>query len=77
MISLVLHRIIQQKISYVRVPRTKSDRLFYNCKDWVDAAIQIAGSKHGGTFESAYHYHICNHIICYYLDSFLVACETQ
>ena len=45
----------------VRVPRTQSDRSFLNSKEWVNtAAIQIAGSKCGGTFESAKH--ITNHI---------------
>jgi len=44
----------------VRVPRTQSDRSFLNSKEWVDTAIQIAGSKHGGTFESAKR--IANHI---------------
>jgi hypothetical protein len=48
---------------------------FLNSKEWVDTAIQIAGSKHGGTFESAKR--ITNHIIRYYRDSFLTACETQ
>jgi hypothetical protein len=43
------------------VPRTQSDHSFLNSKEWVDtAAIQIAGSKCGGTFESAKR--ITNHI---------------
>jgi hypothetical protein len=40
------------RISYVWVPRTKGDRSSQNLKEWVDTAIQIAGSKHDGTFES-------------------------
>ena len=40
-------------ITYVRVPSTSSDHAFTNSKEWVDTAIKIAGSKHGGTFESA------------------------
>ena len=48
---------------------------FLNSKEWVDNAIQVAGSKHNGTFESAYR--ITNHICCFYRDSFLAACETQ
>jgi len=44
----------------VRVPRTQSDRSFLNSKEWVDTAIQITGSKRGGTFESAKR--ITNHI---------------
>jgi hypothetical protein len=42
-----------KKISYVRVPRTSSDRSFQNSKEWVDTAIQITGSKHAGTYEAA------------------------
>ncbi len=57
------------------MPQTKSDRSFWNSKEWIDTAIQISGSKHGATFESAYR--ITNHIIRYYNDSFLAACETQ
>jgi hypothetical protein len=57
------------------VPRSQRDRSFLNSKEWVDTAIQIAGSKRGGTFESAKR--TTNHIIRYYRDSFLAACETQ
>ena len=49
------------KISYVRVPRTSSDNSFLNSNEWVDAAIQIAGSKHNGTYEAAYQ--IANHLL--------------
>ena len=42
------------------MPRTQSNRSFLNSKEWVDNAIQIAGSKRGGTFESAKR--ITNHI---------------
>ncbi len=62
-------------ISYVKVPRTASDRSFLNSKEWVDYAIQISGSKNNGTFESAYR--IANHILRYYQDSFSPACEMQ
>ena len=65
--------ISNHRISYVRVPRTKSNSSFRNSKEWLDTAIEISGSKHGGTFESAYR--ITNHIIRYYHDSFLA--ETQ
>jgi hypothetical protein len=44
-------------------------------KEWVNTTIQISGSIHGGTFESAYR--IANHIIHYYYDSFLAACKSQ
>jgi hypothetical protein len=63
------------KISYVRVPRTNSDSSFLNSKEWVDTAIQIARSKHGGTFESAYR--VANHLLRFYKDSVLAACKNQ
>ncbi len=53
----------------------KSDRFFLNLKKWVDTAIQISGSNHGGTFEAAYR--ISNHIIRNYHDSFLTAYKSQ
>ena len=62
-----------KQISYVRVPRAKSDQSFLNSKEWLDTAIDISGS--GGTFESAYR--ITKHLIRFYKDSFLAACETQ
>jgi hypothetical protein len=37
--------ISNHKISYVRVPRTKSNCSFHNSKEWLDTAIQISGSK--------------------------------
>ncbi len=40
--------ISNNKISYVGVPRTQSDRSFLNSKEWLDTAIQINRSKHGG-----------------------------
>jgi hypothetical protein len=36
---------------------------------------KISGSQHGGIFESAYQ--INNHLLKFYKDSFLVACQTQ
>jgi hypothetical protein len=36
---------VGHEISYVRVPRTSSDRSFQNSKAWLNAAIQIAGSS--------------------------------
>ena len=62
-------------ISYVQVPRTKSGNAFTNWKEWLDTAIKISGSQHGGTFESAYP--ITNHLIKFYKDLFLAACQTQ
>jgi len=52
---------------YVRVPRTSSNRSFQNSKEWVDTAIQIAGSKQAGTYEAAYW--IANHLLRFYRDS--------
>jgi hypothetical protein len=63
------------KISYVRVPCTNSDHSFLNSNEWVDTAIQIAGSKHGGTFESAYR--VANHLLRFYKDSVLADCKNQ
>ena len=62
-----------KQISYVRVPRAKSDQSFLNSKEWLNTAINISGS--GGTFESAYQ--ITKHLIRFYKDSFLAACKTQ
>jgi hypothetical protein len=66
---------VGHEISYVRVPKTSSNRSFQNSKEWLDAAIQIAGSKHKGTFESAYR--MANHLLRFYKDSVIAACETQ
>ncbi len=44
-------------------------------KEWVDTAIQIAGSKHGGTFESAYR--VANQLPRFYKHSVLAACKNQ
>jgi len=62
------------------VPRTTSDHAFTNSKEWLDTAIKISGSMKGDpkkddTKGSAYR--IANHLIKYYRDSFLAACETQ
>ena len=73
--QLDINGISNKKISYIRVPRTQSDRSFLNSKEWVNTAIEIARSKRGGTFESAKR--ITNNIIRYYRDSFLAACEIQ
>ena len=63
------------KICYVRVPRTSSDSSFSNSKEWLDAAIQISGSKENDTFKAAYR--IANHLLRFYKDSVLAACKTQ
>jgi hypothetical protein len=60
-------------LSFVRVPKTSSNQSFQNSKEWIDVAIKIAGSKHGGTYKSAYC--IANHLC--HKDSVLAACETQ
>ncbi len=64
--QLDVNGLSNNKISYVRVPWTRSNHLFLNTKEWVNSAIQIAGSKHHGTFELAYR--IANHIRCYNRD---------
>jgi hypothetical protein len=73
--QLDVNRLSHNKLSYVRVPQTKSNCSFLNLKEWVNTAIQISGLKHGGTFESAYC--IANHIIRYYNNSFIAACKSQ
>ena len=41
-------------VSYIHVPKTSSDRSFQNSKKWLDVAIKVAGTKHGGTYEAAH-----------------------
>ncbi len=55
--------------------RTKSDNAFTNSKEWLDTTINVSGSPHWGTFESAYR--ITNHLIKIYKNSFIAACKTQ
>ena len=62
-------------VSYLRAPKISSDRSFQNSKEWLNVAIKVAGTKHGGTYEAAYR--IANHLLCFYRDSVLAACETQ
>jgi len=57
------------------VPQTSSDSSFRNSKEWLDAAIQISGSKQNDRFNAAYR--IANHLLRFYKDSVLAACETQ
>jgi hypothetical protein len=73
--ELNLKGISNKHISYVRVPTTSSDHAFTNSKEWLDTAIQIAGSKHNGTYESTYR--VANHLLHFYKDSVIAACETQ
>ena len=63
------------QLTYVRVPKTSSNRSFHNSKEWLDVAIKVAGTKHGGTFEAANR--ISNHLLRFYRDSVMAACETQ
>ncbi len=65
----------QPQLTYVRVPKTSSNWSFHNSKEWLDVAIKVAGTKHGGTFEAAYR--ISNHLLRFYRDSVMAACETQ
>ena len=62
-------------LSFVRVPKTSSDRSFQNSKKWLDIAIKIAASKHETTYEAAYR--IANHHCRIYKDSVLAAWETR
>ena len=63
------------KICYLQGPRTSSDSSFRNLKEWLDAAIQISGSKQNDTFNDAYR--IANRLLRFYNDSVLAACKTQ
>ena len=40
---------------FVRVPRSSTDKSFNNNKPWVDDALKVNGSKHGGTYEHITH----------------------
>ncbi len=51
-------------LTYVRVLKTSSNRSFHNSKEWLDVAIKVARTKHGGTFEAAYR--ISNHLLRFY-----------
>jgi hypothetical protein len=62
-------------VLYIRVPKTSSNRSFQNSKAWLDVAIKVAGTKHGGTYEATYR--ITNRLLHFYRDSVLAACETQ
>jgi hypothetical protein len=62
-------------VSYVCIPTTSSNRSIQNLKEWLDVAINVTREKHGGTYEAAYH--IANHLLCFYQDSVLAACEHQ
>jgi hypothetical protein len=63
------------QLTYVCIPKTSSNRSFQNSKEWLNVAIKVAGTKHGGTFGAAYR--ISNHLLRFYRDSVLAACETQ
>jgi hypothetical protein len=73
----VLGLLSNKHISYVRVPRTKSDHAFTNSKERLNTAIKILGLQHGkgATFESVYQMN--KHLIKFYKDSFHAACKTQ
>ena len=63
------------KNSYIRVPRSSSDLSFNNTKLWIDKALEINGSPHNGTFESAYR--VANHLCRFYGDSVRQALKKQ
>ncbi len=49
--------------------------MFDNSNSWVDKALQISGSPHNGTFESAFH--VVNHLCQFYGDSVRKAVKKQ
>jgi hypothetical protein len=53
-------------ISFLCMPQLSSDKLFNNSKSWVDKALQISGSPHKGTIESAFR--VANHLCRFYGD---------
>ena len=55
------------EVSYIRVPRSSSDRCFNNTKSWIDEALQTSWSPHNGTLESAFC--VANHMCRFYKDS--------
>ena len=63
------------EVEFVRVPRSSTDKSFNNNKSWVDDALKINGSTHGGTYESAFR--VSNHLCRFYRDSFVAAIEKQ
>ncbi len=63
------------KNSFIWVPHSSSDRSFNNTKSWVDKALEISGSPHNGTFESAYR--VANHLCRLYGDSDRQALKKQ
>jgi hypothetical protein len=54
---------------------SSSDKSFNNHKSWVDEALQISGSPHNGTFESAFR--VVNHMCRFYKDSVVKALNKQ
>jgi hypothetical protein len=62
-------------ISFLHVPNSSSDKSFDNSKSWVDEALQINGSAHNGTFESAFR--VANHLHRFYGDSVCKALNKQ
>ena len=63
------------EVEFVRVPRSSTDKSFNNNKSWVDDALKVNGSTHGGTYESAFR--VSNHLCRFYRDSFVAAIEKQ
>jgi len=66
---------LSKELVYIHVPKTSSNQSFQNSKEWLDVAIKVAGTKHGGTYEATYR--ISNHLLRFYRDSILAAYETQ
>lgn len=57
-------------LSFVQVPKTHCDWSLKNSKEWLDVAIKIAGSEHGGTYKSVYR--IANYLCRFYKISVLL-----
>jgi hypothetical protein len=73
--ELVVRGYNNKNLHSICIPRASSDKSFHHSKEWLDAAIEISGSNEESTFNVAYH--IANHLLCFYKDSVLTACETQ
>ena len=57
-------------LSFVQVPKTHCNWSLKNSKERLDVAIKIAGSEHGGTYESVYR--IANYLCRFYKISVLL-----
>ena len=63
------------EVEFVRVPHSSTDKSFNNNKSWVDDALKVNGSTHGGTYESVFR--VSNHLCQFNRDSFVAVIEKQ